>query len=71
MSDFLFTVIDPETGQEANCERIALNEEWAKDLVYCDVTGFAITEDGCLMMFDDCGSTAYPPLNRFKIVWNE
>lgn len=60
-----FRVIDTQTGQEADAEQIALTEDWAQRLVYCDIDGFAITEDGYLVLFDDCGNLAYCPPGRF------
>ena len=65
---FLFEVIDTRTGEEArNLERIALDEEWAKGLVYCDISGWAITEEGYLMLIDDCNNIAFPPYGRFTV----
>jgi hypothetical protein len=64
-----FTVIDAETGEYPDVKKIALNEEWAKYLVYCDIDGFAIHEDGVLMLLDDCGSAVYCPKNRFKVIY--
>ncbi len=62
-----FDVIDNKTGESPNLEKIALNEEWACDLVYCDITGFALTDDGYLVLFDDCGNMAFPPVGRFTV----
>jgi len=46
---------------------IALNEEWAKDLMYCDMESFAIAEDGSLLLCDECGKFTYCPPNRFRV----
>jgi RNA polymerase subunit RPABC4/transcription elongation factor Spt4 len=62
-----FKVIDNQTGQTPDCEKIALNEEWAKNLIYCDIDTFAITEDGVLVLTDDCGNMAYCPPDRFTV----
>ena len=62
-----FDVIDTQTGQYPDLEKIALNEEWADHLVYCDMDGFAITEAGCLILMDECGNIAYPPEGRFSV----
>ena len=62
-----FTVIDTETGQYPDMSNIARFEEWAESLIYCDIDGFAITEDGYLIVLDDCGNMAYCPEGRFKI----
>lgn len=63
-----FNVIDKNTGVYPDVEKIALTEEWAKNLVYCDIDGFALHEDGNLVLLDDCGNVAYCPPDRFDIV---
>lgn len=65
-----FTVIDNNTGKQADKVEIALNEEWACDLMYCDMDGFAILEDGSLILIDECGKYAYCPEGRFTVVEN-
>ena len=68
----MFRVIDKRTGKEPDCydcEQFALTEEWAQNLIYCDIEGFAITEDGALILCDECGNVAYCPQNRFKIIF--
>ena len=62
-----FTVIDKKTGEYPDMEKIALEEDWAKDLLYCDMNGFALMEDGNLILLDDCGNFAYCPFDRFEI----
>ncbi len=62
-----FTVIDNRTGKHPDCETIALTEEWAKHLIYCDIDCFAITEEGQLILIDDCNNIAYPPADRFTV----
>jgi hypothetical protein len=62
-----FNVIDLETGEEPDMENIALNEEWARGLMYCDMEGFYIGEDGTLILADECGNFAYCPDNRFRV----
>mgnify|MGYP001558848653 CR=1 FL=1 len=67
----LFRVIDKTTGKEPDLEKIALEEGWAHCLVYCDMEGFAICEDGLLVLLDECGNMAYPPIpERFQVIWN-
>ncbi len=66
-----FSVIDNKTGKIADVEDIALKEEWAKELIYCDMEGFAIEEDGSLVLLDECGGVAYCPDGRFTIVFDE
>ena len=64
-----FTVVDTKTGEYPDLWEIALKEEWAKSLCYCDMEGFAIEEDGTLILLDECGKHEYPPdNNRFKII---
>ena len=63
-----FKVIDNNTKQEADVERIATSEEWAKNLCHYDIEGFAITEDGLLMLIDECGNCAYCPNDRFTVI---
>lgn len=63
-----FVVIDKKTKKEADCYKIARKEDWAKRLCYCDMEGFAITQDGMLILLDECGKYTYCPENRFKVV---
>lgn len=65
-----FTVIDKLTGEYPDLEDIALHEEWAKGLVYCDMEGFAIEEDGSLLLMDECDNSRYCPPNRFEVIWD-
>ena len=65
-----FTVIDTRTGKEADEYNIALHEEWAKDLCYCDMEGWAIMDDGTLLLVDECGRFEYADRERFKVVWD-
>ena len=65
---FEFDVIDNKTGEYPDLEHIVLNEKWAEGLMYCDMDGFAITEDGALILMDDCGKSAYCPDGRFRVV---
>ena len=65
-----FTVIDTKTGEEADEYEIALHEDWAKHLCYCDMEGWAIENDGTLLLVDECGRCAYADRERFKVVWD-
>lgn len=65
-----FTVIDIKTGKEADTYEIALHEEWAKHLMYCDMEGFAVEEDGTLILLDECGRHEYCPEGRFEVRWD-
>lgn len=66
-----FTVIDNKTGEYPDLWDIALTEEWAKHLMYCDMDGFAITEDGVLVLLDECGGVAYCPEERFTVLFEK
>ena len=62
-----FAVIDKQTKKEADEYEISLKEDWAKCLCYCDLDGFAITQDGNLILLDECGKYTYCPCDRFEI----
>lgn len=62
-----FDVIDNGTGREPNCELIAITEEWANNLMPCDIDSFAVTEDGRLVLIDDCGNCSFAPSDRFTV----
>ena len=62
----MFTVIDIKTGEYPDLWEIALNEDWAQELMYCDMEGFAIEEDGTLILLDECGKHRYCPEGRFR-----
>ncbi len=70
MSRNTFTVVDVKTGEYPDLEQIALHEDWAKGLMYCDMEGFALMEDGSLLLLDECGNSRYCPIGRFVIVWD-
>ena len=62
-----FDVVDTKTGEYPDLEKIALKEDWAKHLMYCDMEGFAIEEDGTLLLLDECGRQACCPVGRLEI----
>ena len=62
-----FDVIDTKTGEYPDLWDIALKEDWAKGLMYCDMEGFAIEEDGTLFLLDECGKFRYCPIGRFEV----
>lgn len=64
----IFRVIDKKTGKEPDLEYIALNEEWAYNLIYCDMDCFALTEEGELILLDECGQYAVCPPDRFEVL---
>src|SRR5690606_14324964 len=63
-----FTVIDKATGKYPDLKQVALKEEWAQNLIYTDMEGFCVDEDGNLLLMDECGNIAYCPPGRFRIV---
>jgi hypothetical protein len=65
-----FRVVEAETGETPDLKRIALTEDLAKGLVYCYMDGFAVMEDGSLLLLDACGNHAFAPLGRFRVVWD-
>ena len=69
--EFPFAVIDKRTKREADEYKISIKEDWAKDLCYCDMDGFAITQDGNLILLDECGKYTYCPCDRFEIIAKE
>ena len=64
-----FHVIDTTTGKEPDIYNIALREEWAKELIYCDMDGFYFGEDGDLILADECGHFVFCDPSRFEVVW--
>lgn len=64
-------VIDNLTGKYPDLYNIVLKEEWAKGLICCDIDGFAVTEDGYLILIDECGNFAYAPNDRFSFNFEE
>ena len=65
--DLGFDVIDTKTREYPDLEKIALTEEWAQGLVYCDMDGFAVREGGSLILLDECGNCVSCPPGRFEI----
>ncbi len=66
-----FTVIDKKTGKEADTYEIALHEEWANNLIYCDIEGWFIGEDGELILADECGNFTYADRDRFMVEFDD
>lgn len=65
-----FHVVDIQTGEEPDISEIALNEDWAKGLIYCDMEGFFIDENARLILADECGNYCFVPSDRYKVVWH-
>lgn len=64
-----FQVTDPRTGEYPDLEQIAKTEEWAGNLISCDMEGICINEDGRLLLMDECGNYAYCPEGRFQVTF--
>lgn len=60
-----FKVLDTKTGEEPNADTV---ERIARDngLMPVFLEGFAITEEGQLMLYDKCGNFAYVEEGVFK-----
>ena len=61
-----FEVIDTKTNKAPDLRQIALTEDWAKGLTYCNMDCFAVDQDGLLVLLDTCGNYVYCPSGRFK-----
>ena len=61
-----FRVIDTTTGKEPT-EEVIFKLAKQGNLVYCDIDGFYIGEDGELCLMDDCGSAMFLDRERFKV----
>lgn len=69
-----FSVIDKRTGKAPIFDHNHIfKEKWFKNsgLIYCDIDGWYIGEDGELVLIDDCGNAGYPPIDRFEVVFDE
>jgi hypothetical protein len=64
-----FRVVDKETGEEPDYQELAL--KFHTDLCYCDIEGFAIQEDGTIILCDECGAFDYVNLDaeNLKVVF--
>ncbi len=69
----MFVVIDKRSGEEVDLNSEAFIDEvakasWADNLVYCDLEGFALGQDGTLYLIDECGNVAYVPTEAYEAV---
>jgi hypothetical protein len=67
-----FTVVWSTTGEPVTHKQqsdIALYVPWAKGLVYCDMKGFVVEDDGTLILLDECGNYREPPAGLFRVIW--
>lgn len=68
----LFQVIWADTGLPvADLREVALRyrDTWTKRLVYSDMQGFCVDEDGLLILIDECGNYGVPPPGLFSLEW--
>ena len=65
----LFTVVDTRTGKPADDEWVAINEDWARGLIYCDMEGWYVSEHGEIALLDECESCRYPD-EHYELRWN-
>ena len=62
----------PRNGEvvtPAEMQEIALREPWAQRLLYCDIEGFAVGDEGNLYLLDECGNFSYVPEGLFVVDW--
>lgn len=62
-----FNIIDTYTRKQPDIEQIALKEDWAQNLKSGDMKGFFISNEGRLVLADNCGNYVNCPHERFKI----
>jgi hypothetical protein len=65
-------VIDTQTRKivDDTAQRdYVLNEAWASGLCYSDLDGFALMQDGSLVLLDECGHFVYVPDGKFSIIF--
>lgn len=67
-----FHVIDKRTGKEPIFDGDHIfRESWCKGrLIECDIDGWYISEDGQLALVDDCCNMAYPPPDKYEVVYD-
>lgn len=67
-----FKVIDKRTGKEPIFDHNHIfKEKWFKEsgLIWCDIDGWYVSEDGELALIDDCGRSFLVDRNRFEVVY--
>lgn len=65
-----FIVIDAKTGKEADPHKIA-GEDWVKKVMSKETDGFALKDDGAILLLDNNGRLEYCDSERFTIQWEE
>lgn len=61
-------MIDKQTGIDPDLWAIATQEGWASNLLACDMEGFALMENGTLILLDECGNYVFCPDDRFDAI---
>lgn len=61
-----FTIIDKDTGREVS-ERVMRKIAKNGGLMEMDIDQFAVTEDGNIILLDDCGNSTYCIQGAFEI----
>lgn len=54
-------------NNERSLEEYALDEFKDAHLVYCDMEGWALADDGTLLLVDECGNFAYADPARYEV----
>ena len=65
-----FHVIDRKTGKEPT-DRVITNIARKGGLMTMDIDGFYVSEEGDLVLVDDCGNATWVDQERFKAVLDE
>lgn len=63
-----FNVIDTKTGKPVNFDDL-LKEDWLKNsrgVFSIDFDDYYISSEGQIVLLDDCGNAAYPPVDRLE-----
>ncbi len=68
MREIKFRAWDKKRKCWINPSKIALKEKEYQDLIYCDMDGFGIMEDGLPILADECGQFRYLDPERFVIM---
>ena len=62
----LFKIIDRKTGKEPTY-RVVKNIAKRGGLMEMDIDGFYVSEDGLIVLVDDCGNATWVDMGRFKV----
>ena len=62
-----FSIKYKETNLPIKLDEL-LEEEWAQNLIKCDIDDFYLSSDGQLILADECGNFSYVPREEKFIV---